>query len=65
MGIVTPEDYSDFDSELDALAGMEDVNVIVTVPEKHREAVKEWLANGEAQTAPGMGKGILRRCGLL
>jgi len=65
LGIVVPEDYSDFDAELDALAGMEDINVVITVPEKHRGEVKEWLANGEAQTAPGMGKGVLRRCGLL
>lgn len=68
LGIVVPdeyEDYSDFDSELSALAGMEDTDVVITVPEKHREAVKEWLANGETRTAPGMGKGVLRRCGLL
>ena len=68
FGIVAPdeyEDYSDLDAELSALAGMEDVNVVIAVPEKHQETVKEWLANGESQTAPGMGKGVLRRCGLL
>ena len=29
------------------------------------KAVIDWLANGEAKTAPGLGKGVLRHCGLL
>jgi len=59
------DDFSDLDDELAGLDGWEEVDVKVTVPAMHQEAVIDWLANGEAKTAPGMGKGILRRCGLL
>ena len=59
------EDWSDFDQELDDLDGFEEVNILLTVPAMHRDATIGWLANGEAKTAPGMGKGVLKRCGLL
>ena len=62
---VEPEDYSDLDDELSGLAGYEEENITITVPAMHKETVIEWLANGEATTSPGMGKGVLRRCGLL
>ena len=68
LGFVTADDYEDFsdlDDELDSLDGWQEVDVKLTVPARHQEAVIEWLANGEAKTAPGMGKGVLRRCGLL
>ena len=58
-------DYSDFDEELDKLDGFQEENIIITVAAKYRDEVIGWLANGEAKTAPGMGKGVLRRCGLL
>jgi len=61
----TVEDYSDLDALTDELAGNEDTNISITVPKFHAEAVIEWLANGESKTQPGMGKGVLRRCGLL
>ena len=58
-------DYSDFDEELENLDGFQEENIIITVAEKYREEVIGWLSNGEAKTAPGMGKGVLKRCGLL
>ena len=59
------EDYSDFDNLNDGLAGSEDVAISITVPKMHEAAVSDWLANGENKTGPGMGKGVLKRCGLL
>jgi len=61
----TDYDYSDLDQQLDDLAGFEEINVTITVPAKFEGQVIDWLANGEAKTAPGLGKGVLRRCGLL
>ena len=58
-------DYSDLDAENDSLEGMQDFNITVTVPEKYQTVVTEWLANGEPKTAPGIGKGVMKRCGLL
>jgi len=55
----------DLDEELEGLAGMEDNTIAIIIPIKYIEKVKEWLANGERQTATGRGKGVLRRCGLL
>jgi len=59
------ENWSDLDQELDDLEGYEEIDVKITVPVMHEEAVIEWLANGESKTAPGMGKGVMKRCGLL
>lgn len=58
-------DYSDLDRESAGLAGSEEVNIVITVPERYEEAVCEWLANGNTITGPGMGLGVLARCGLL
>lgn len=58
-------DMSDLDKELEDLADTSDESIIITVPMKDVEQVKEWLANGEKVTAAGMGKGVLKRCGLL
>lgn len=58
-------DFSDFDQENEALSG-EETNIIkISIPGKHMDTVKEWLANGERETAVGMGIGVMRRCGLL
>ncbi|MCP4567966.1 MAG: hypothetical protein GY841_10340 [FCB group bacterium] len=65
MGAEEEVDYSDFDEELAALDGYEENNIILTVPEMYREQVIDWLSNGESKTAPGLGKGVMRRCGLL
>jgi len=62
---VMPIDYSDFDEELEDLEGCQEENIIVTVPVKHLGAITDWLANGESKTAPGIGKGVMKRCGLL
>lgn len=59
------EDYSEMDEQADAINGCEDQHIKVTVPAMYRKEVIEWLANGEQKTAPGLGKGVLKRCGLL
>lgn len=65
LGLVVPEDYSDLDEILASLEGYEEIDIKITVPAMHEEAVIDWLADGESKTSPGMGKGVLRRCGLL
>lgn len=59
------EDYSEMDEQMDALDGYEEQDIKIIIPTMHKEKVIEWLANGEQKTAPGMGKGVLKRCGLL
>jgi len=61
----TAKDYSELDILNDELEGNEDVNIIISVPAMHCERVIKWIANGEPKTSPGMGKGVLKRCGLL
>lgn len=58
-------DFSDLDEMLEELDGYDEVDIKITVPRMHEEAVVEWLANGEQKTAPGLGKGVLKRCELL
>ena len=65
IGIIEPEDYSDLDDELADLEGLQDIPILVTVPELYKDDVVEWLANGEQKTSTGLGKGVLKRCGLL
>jgi hypothetical protein len=62
---VGDDDYSEFDSELNRNAGLEEVTITIVVPKKHADRVVEFLADGEAQTGPGLGKGVMRKCGLL
>jgi len=57
--------FSDLDQQLNSLEGIEDVAIRVIVPKKYAEETKEWLANGEPKTAVGIGRGVLKRCGLL
>lgn len=61
----SPEDYSDFEAEIQELEGYQEVDIVITVPQMYSGQVSEWLANGETNTAPGLGKGVLKRCGLL
>ena len=49
----------------DALEGFKEVDISLTVPAMFKDDVVDWLANGEARTGPGLGKGVMRRCGLL
>ncbi len=65
MGSVDAEDYSEFDEMNDGLAGAEDCTIGIVVPARHEESVREWLAEGYENTGPGMGKGVLKKCGLL
>ena len=58
-------DYSDFDDELDSLDGYQEGDIKISVPAMYREQVIDWLSHGESKTAPGLGKGVMRRCGLL
>jgi hypothetical protein len=58
-------DYADFDQQLADLAGMEETMIAVAVPVAYAAQIIEWLANGEKKTSGGLGKGVMRRCGLL
>ena len=59
-------EYRDqFDEEMDALDGLEDATLTVVVPAKHEQEVTKWLANGELKTGAGLGRGVMKRCGLL
>jgi hypothetical protein len=65
-GHVEPEDFADLDQQLQTFAGMGDETITLVVPEKHAPAVREWLSNGEdGSTQAGLGRGVLKRCGLL
>ena len=57
--------FDDFDEDNDKLSDMEDVDIKITMPKKYSDKAIEWLANGESKTSTGMGKGIIKRCGLL
>lgn len=58
-------DFSNLDDENENLDGYQDVEIKIVVAEIYRDQVIDYLANGEAKTAPGMGKGVLKLCGLL
>lgn len=60
-----PIDYSDYDAEVADNEGYIEVDIKITVPAMHEADVRAWLSNGNPMTAPGMGKGVLQRCGLL
>lgn len=59
------EKYQEFDKEAESLKDLDLVNIMIAIPRKYLDEVKKWLANGERQTTPGMGMGIIKRCGLL
>ena len=67
LGIaVMPTPYDDaFDQELSDLDGLQDEIIEIIVPAKYVAEVTEWLANGEGTTKPALGRGVMRRCGLL
>jgi hypothetical protein len=58
-------DYADIEKQFEKLAGMQDESIIISVPKKYRIKVLEWIANGETQTAAGLGRGIMKRAGIL
>lgn len=57
-------DFTDFDEENAKMEGLEEATISVIVPKKYKEQVESYLANGEANTGPGRGIGVLKRCGL-
>ncbi len=63
--IPLPEEYADLDAECRELNGKEDALITINVPIRHKDTVCEWLANGESANGIGMGKGVMKRCGLL
>lgn len=65
LSYLKPKDYSDYEQEMDEDGGYLEVDITITVPAEYEQDVRAWLSNGESMTAPGMGKGVLRRCGLL
>jgi hypothetical protein len=58
-------DFSDFEKDIDGLDGCNDKNVVLTVPQKYHEALVEALSDGGSKTAPSLGRGALKKCGLL
>jgi len=58
-------DYSDLDTELESLADIKDTSIEIVVPAKYETKVIKWLSNGEQKHAAGLGRGVLKRCGLL
>ena len=65
--VICPDayDFSDLDAENERLDGEQDSTITITIPDKHRAAVIAWLANGESENGPGLGRGVMKRCGLL
>ena len=59
------EDYSDLDQEMEDLKGMKSFLIVLKIPIKYKEKLLDWIANGEAHTQTGLGKGLLKRCELL
>jgi len=56
---------ADLDEELAGSAGLMEAEIKIIVPKENEAEIREWLANGERGTAPGLGKGVMKRCGLL
>lgn len=56
--------FDEFDKQLSNLEGEELVSLSVSVPASKKSFVNEYLRNGEADTAIGRGKGVLKRCEL-
>jgi hypothetical protein len=65
FGITGEYDFSYLDDELEKLDGMQDDTIKIIVPAMHKERVMAWLANGEPMTGPGLGRGVMVRCGIL
>jgi hypothetical protein len=61
----TDFDFTGFEREDEEMGDIEDVNINIAIPAKYVDQVKKWLANGEPGTAPGLGRGVLKRCELL
>ncbi len=58
-------DFSEFDEDNESMEGMEKKELKINIPTKYYEKFVEWAANGEMKTSYGIGKGLIKRCGLL
>ena len=58
-------DFSDLDAEMDDLDPVADVEIRLVVPKKFEASVRAWLGFGMGSTAPQLGAGVMKRCGLL
>jgi hypothetical protein len=57
--------FDDLDKQNQDLDGYDDVKIDVVVPKQYEKKVREFLSNGETDTAAGYGRGVLKHCGLL
>jgi hypothetical protein len=65
-GIIFDKDGIDaLDKQFAKLEDTEDTQIVIVVPTKYKDEILEWLSNGEKRTGPGMGQGVMKRCGLL
>lgn len=58
-------DYEEFDNEMDYLSDIEDIEIRILIPSMYQEKVLEFLSNGERKEAAGLGRGVMKRCGLV
>lgn len=58
-------DFSELDAEMDELDSVEDSEIKIVVPKKFEASVRAWLGFGMGSTAPQLGQGVMKRCGLL
>lgn len=63
--LIDDTNYDDLDNELKKNKKFTEVKLTIVVPKEHEEAVKKFLANGHDTNPVGMGKGVLKLCGLL
>jgi hypothetical protein len=60
------EKFGELDKQVKDLDSLEDIKIELLVPKKDADALTLWLAFGESgKTAAVLGRGALRRCGLL
>jgi len=57
--------FDDLEAENAQLSGVEDAVIQIVIPRKFIKQVTEWLADGEGSTARQLGRGVMKRCGLL
>ncbi len=65
LTLVDNYDFSEFEEDYESMDGMNDCSITITVPQKHKEKVEDFLCQGNSKTSPGFGLGVLKLCGLL
>ena len=58
-------DFTDLDKQNEELISLEDAEIKIVVPKQFEASVRVWLSFGMGSTAPQLGQGVMRRCGLL